>query len=691
VTRRIGARHSLLAVLCATMVAALPLAPGAVRAEDRSGARAAAPCVSRGQPGYLHICGPYIEDYAGHSVRLLSVNWYGFEANDFVAAGLDRRTYRDIIATVKGLGYNTLRIPFSNEMVETNPVVSALKNSCPAAEPQNTCRAIDGQALLGPNTDLYGLGSLEILKQIVDYAGSQGLYVILDDHRSRAGWAGQDNGLWYDAAHGFPQSSFINDWQHMALLFTGDPALTGVDLFNEPHSYGHPTSCADYLTGHGASWGACGGQNNSDTDWRAAATAAGNAILQMNSNLLIVVEGTTMTPDGAGGIDPSDWGTSLAAVGTQPVPLATPDRLVYSVHEYLWHEPDVDSATMADRWTRLFGYLTNPAARYAAPVWVGEFGTCVSDTSCISDPRPTQPGYWFDTLVRYLNTPTYPDAPPYGWSIWPLDGTSPDAYDFIKHAWVRRNGDPEPYGLLNTAWTDTSIPALQSELFSGVQLAATPDAGATDAAATVTATATATSTAPATTTYTGGASDVWPPPAATTPTATAVPGKVSSRKTATPAPAPAAVAGAVPWKAIAVPVSSRSSRGPARYPLAARLVLPRSASAAIGHPLRYAVVLTNTSRAPLRFGGGCPAYREGLAIPSGLRGVQPHTVVQRQYLLNCSGVKAIARGASVTFAMTFDVPAWVSPGPQALTWSLAGPSSTSGASVAAPLRLAHSA
>ena len=688
-TRHVRSRRSplsplcLLSALCAVVVVALPFIPAPAHAQTRTSATvsapAGAPCSSRGQFGYLHTCSSYIEDYAGHPVRLLSVNWYGFEANDFVAAGLNRRTYADIIATVKALGYNTLRIPFSNEMVETNPVVSALTRSCPNGEPQQACRSINGQALLGPNSDLYGLTSLQILKKIVDYAGAQGLYVILDDHRSRAGWAGQDNGLWYDAANGFPQSSFIADWQHMALLFTGDPALTGVDLFNEPHSFGHPTTCAAYLAGHGSSWGSCGGQSNPDTDWRAAAALAGNMILQMNPNLLIIVEGTTLAPDGAGGLDPSDWGTSLAAAGAQPVALTTPGRLVYSVHEYVWHEPNVDAATMQDRWTHLFGYLTNPAAPYVTPVWIGEFGTCVYDASCVSDPRPGQPGYWFDALVRYLNTPTYADAPPYGWSVWPLNGTSPDAYDFIQHAWVRRDGDPEPYGLLNTSWTDTSIPALQSELFSGVQLAAP----ASDATTALTATAPVTdTTAVSATTDITSSSAVWPPPAAATPVARPTP-----PPTATPAKTapPVRIAGAVPWKAIAVPPSSRR---PASYPLTARLTLPRATTVAIGRTLGYAVVLTNTSSGTVRFGASCPAYRETLAVPSGLRNVQPHTVVQRQYLLNCGGVRSIARGARVTFAMSFDVPAWVSPGPQLLLWSLAGSDSLARAGATAPLTVA---
>jgi len=465
----------------------------------------------------------------------------------------------------------------------------------------------------------------------------------------------------------------------MALLFTGDPALTGVDLFNEPHSFGHPATCAAYLAGHGSSWGSCGGQSNPDTDWRAAAALAGNMILQMNPNLLIIVEGTTLAPDGAGGVDPSDWGTNLAAAGAQPVALTMPGRLVYSVHEYVWHEPNVDAATMQDRWTRLFGYLTNPAASYATPVWIGEFGTCVYDASCVSDPRPGQPGYWFDALVRYLNTPTYPDAPPYGWSVWPLNGTSPDAYDFSQHAWVRRAGDPEPYGLLNTSWTDTSIPALQSELFSGVQLAAPATDDTT--ALTATATATDTTTVSATTAITSS-SAVWPPPAAPTPI-----GRLTPPPTATPAKTttPVRIAGAVPWKGIAVPPSSRR---PASYPLTARLTLPRATTAAIGRTLSYAVVLTNISSGTVRFGAGCPAYRETLAIPSGLRNVQPHTVVQRQYLLNCGGVRSIARGARITFAMSFDVPAWVSPGPQLLLWSLTGSGSPARAGATAPLTVA---
>lgn len=476
------------ALLLTVLFAAMPFAPLPARAARSRLPRAAAPCATQGTYPYLHTCGPAIEDYLGHPVRLMAVNWYGFESNDFVAAGLDRQPYRAIVDTVKALGYNALRLPFSNEMVETDPVVSSLRRLCPQGAPPSACRSVNGAALLDANPDLLGLTSLHILKAIVDYAGSQGLYVFLDDHRSRAGWGAQEDGVWYDNAYGYSQDTWLQDWRRVALLFAGDTALTGVDLFNEPHSLGTPATCTAYLYGHGASWGACDGQSNPQTDWRAAATLAGNMLLGLNPNLLIVVEGTSVVPNANGGFDVSGGGANLEAAGRQPVQLSVPGRLVYSAHQYYWLR-GVDAATMTAEWARRFGYLMNPAAPYAAPVWIGEFGTCNSDASCVCDTTPCDSppgshGYWFDAFTRYLNTPPYAGAPAFGWAYWALNGTSQDGYDFVSGRWDRRSGDRESFGLLDTAWTDQSLPALQGVLFAGAQLPALPATPAPQATAT---------------------------------------------------------------------------------------------------------------------------------------------------------------------------------------------------------------
>ena len=123
--------------------------------------------VADAQTGYWHTSGNQILDSAGNPVRIAGVNWYGFETPDEVAHGLWAQDYHVIIDDVRNLGYNTIRIPFSNQMVET-PIV-----------PQNLSFYNTGPI----NTDLKGLNSLQILDKIIAYAGQEGLKVILDDHR----------------------------------------------------------------------------------------------------------------------------------------------------------------------------------------------------------------------------------------------------------------------------------------------------------------------------------------------------------------------------------------------------------------------------------------------------------------------------------------------------------------------------
>jgi hypothetical protein len=44
---------------------------------------------------------------------------------------------------------------------------------------------------------------------------------------------------------------------------------------------------------------------------------------------------------------------------------------------------------MRAHWTRLFGYLTNPAAPSVTPVWVGEFGPCADALIYVLDRAPS--------------------------------------------------------------------------------------------------------------------------------------------------------------------------------------------------------------------------------------------------------------------------------------------------------------
>ena len=232
------------------------------------GAANAAPSAGAVGSGYWHTSGSQILDSGGNPVRIAGINWYGFETPDQIAHGLWAQDYHAIINDIKNLGYNTIRIPFSNQMVET-PIV-----------PQNLSFYNTGPI----NTDLKGLNSLQILDKIIGYAGQAGLKVILDDHRSEAGESAEQNGLWYTSA--YPSSAWVNDWVTLAKRYAGNPAVVGFDLRNEPH-----TPAGDTYA-QGATWGT----GDASTDVRLAYEQAGNAILAADPGALIFCEGIGENP-----------------------------------------------------------------------------------------------------------------------------------------------------------------------------------------------------------------------------------------------------------------------------------------------------------------------------------------------------------------------------------------------------------
>ena len=67
--------------------------------------------------GYWRTSGAQILDANNRPVRIAGVNWYGFETTQAVAHGLATQDYKSILNTIHSLGYNSVRIPLSNQMV----------------------------------------------------------------------------------------------------------------------------------------------------------------------------------------------------------------------------------------------------------------------------------------------------------------------------------------------------------------------------------------------------------------------------------------------------------------------------------------------------------------------------------------------------------------------------------------------
>jgi endoglucanase len=105
-------------------------------------------------------------DVNGNRVKLAGVNWYGADNKEFSVGGLAYRPLAAIAHQVKAMGFNSVRIPWSNELVETNPVVPYYA--------------------IVANPALKGKRALEVLDLTIDVLAGEGVYVILDNHVSRA-------------------------------------------------------------------------------------------------------------------------------------------------------------------------------------------------------------------------------------------------------------------------------------------------------------------------------------------------------------------------------------------------------------------------------------------------------------------------------------------------------------------------
>jgi endoglucanase len=313
----------------------------------------------------LHTSGPSIVDANGSRVRLNAFNWYGAESSDYVVAGLQIAPLQSIVSEIKSLGFNAVRLPWSNQMYESNPVV------------QNYA--------LTANPTMNGENAMTIFDQVVNALTGAGIMVILDNHNSNAEWCcstTDGNSLWYNSQ--YPQASWIADWQGMAQRYQTNSLVIGADLRNEPRG--------------SAAWG-----GSSSTDWHAAAQLGGNSVLSVNPNLLVFVEGVNYAGD-------------LSAVSSLPIQLNVANQLVYEAHDYgFWYTGLTSYSSYVNTITPKWGYLVTGSNQQ--PLWIGEFGTCNTAKTCVNSNSNSDGGYWFSLLTAYIQE--------YGinWSYWAINGT----------------------------------------------------------------------------------------------------------------------------------------------------------------------------------------------------------------------------------------------------------------------------
>src|SRR5216684_8292848 len=128
---------SAVAALTGTLALVAAGLAGAGAVVHAANSASAAPAAAGVGAGFWHTSGNQILDSSGNPVRIAGVNWYGFETPDEVAHGLWAQDYHAIVDDISKLGYNTIRIPISNQMVE-QPVVPQNLTFFNNAGPVNT-------------------------------------------------------------------------------------------------------------------------------------------------------------------------------------------------------------------------------------------------------------------------------------------------------------------------------------------------------------------------------------------------------------------------------------------------------------------------------------------------------------------------------------------------------------------------
>lgn len=357
-----------------------------------------------GQAQAFTVDNSHIHDSTGKSVQLRGVNWFGFETGDHVAHGLWARNWKDMIAQMKAVGFNAVRVPV-----------------CPAT----LAGAAVGSVNAALNPDLVGKNSLQVLDAVLGEFDRQGFYILLDHHRLDCNSGISE--LWYDAA--YSEQRWIGDLTFMASRYKTLPHFLGLDLKNEPHGT--------------ATWGI----GNASTDWNKAAERAAAAVLSVAPDALVFVEGIETNPSCSGSIN-HWWGGNLEPLACYPLAIPA-NRLVLSPHVYgpdVYNQPYFGAADFPNNlpavWEAHFGRFKDAGYTIA----IGETGGRYGHGGSVKD-KPFQ-----DALISYLGGKGITDL--FYWSWNPNSGdTGGILQDDWKTVWQ------DKIDLLNRLWQGSSQPA----------------------------------------------------------------------------------------------------------------------------------------------------------------------------------------------------------------------------------------
>ncbi|AXT62469.1 T9SS C-terminal target domain-containing protein [Aquimarina sp. AD10] len=349
--------------------------------------------ISAQQQNFLTVKGNKLYDVQGKEVRLTGVNWFGFETQNYFPHGIWSRDMKSVLQQIKDLGFNTIRVPWANEML--NPGSTIAINSY-GTDPYTGISPMNEE-------ETKVTKPIELMDIFVKWCQENDMKIVLDNH-SRAADGFLNEEVWYTPE--YSEERWIKDWVFIADRYKDYSAVVAMDLNNEPH---------------GSSWG----NSNPATDWNKAAERCGNAVLKANPNVLIIIEGV-------GEFEGNSywWGGQLMGARKYPIQLSDPSKLMYSAHEYGPEVAQQDWFTAADFpqnmpqiWKDNYHYLYEEET---SPLFVGEFG--IKEQDAFGGIAYT----WFTEFTDFMG-----DI--YSWTFWSMNPNSGDTGGILQDDWTSVN------------------------------------------------------------------------------------------------------------------------------------------------------------------------------------------------------------------------------------------------------------
>lgn len=304
--------------------------------------------------GYLATQGnQFIDPNNGNlPVRIAAAAYFGMETGNGLNDGTDRSqpfglwqvNYKTILNAVVAMGFNAIRWQYAD--------------ACLAGMLPTSTDGSNFTVNTTLNPDMAGQTVLGAIDIMVDYCRQIGLKVWFA-RMWQTPEEGQ-TGLFYSAAP-WDRQGVINNMVMLAQRYANNPTVFAMEVNNEVSS--PPCTFGD------------GVQN---TDLRQFWIDAGNAILNVNPNVLIICQSYQVTEYNGQGVGIGTY-DDLSPVANAPVTLSVPGRLAFAIHTY---PPSINGSTQTPAtWAPQWGYLYTTGV---APIIITEFGRLASDTSAPS-------------------------------------------------------------------------------------------------------------------------------------------------------------------------------------------------------------------------------------------------------------------------------------------------------------------